>query len=63
VRNSTDFVSTLDYLHVGHHNMMVNFHVVSPFTRVLIKMTMDLLGWHFKEDILRLPPHLDDLLL
>jgi hypothetical protein len=31
---------------------MVSFDIVSPFTKVPIKETMDLLGRHFKEDVL-----------
>jgi hypothetical protein len=36
---------------------MVSFDVVSLFTKVPIKDTMDLLGRHFAEDILRLFRH------
>jgi hypothetical protein len=36
---------------------MVSFDVVSLFTRVPIKDTMDLLGRHFEKDILRLFRH------
>jgi hypothetical protein len=36
---------------------MVSFDVVSLFTRVSIKETMDLLGHLFEEDILELFPH------
>jgi hypothetical protein len=36
---------------------MVSFDVVSLFTRVPIKETMNLLGWHFEEDILRIFRH------
>jgi hypothetical protein len=34
--------------------MMVSFDVVSLFTRVPIRGTMNLLSQHFEEDILRL---------
>jgi hypothetical protein len=36
---------------------MVSFGVESILTRVPIKETMDLLGRHFKEDVLGLFPH------
>jgi hypothetical protein len=61
VRNSVEFVQTLGSFQDDPHDIMVSFDVVSLFTRVLIKDTMDLLGHHF-EDNLRLfrqslPPH------
>jgi hypothetical protein len=37
---------------------MVSFDIVLLFTRVQIKETMDLLGQHFEEDILRLFRHI-----
>jgi hypothetical protein len=52
VRNSMEFVLTLDSPQVNPHDIMVTFEVVSLFTRVPIKDTMDLLGLHFEEDIL-----------
>ncbi|PNF15534.1 hypothetical protein B7P43_G16534 [Cryptotermes secundus] len=57
VRNSMEFVHTLDSLHVDPHDIMVSFDVVSLFTRVPIKDTMGLLGRHFEENILRLFRH------
>jgi hypothetical protein len=41
----------------GPHDIMVSSVVVSLFTRVPIKDTMDLLGRYFEEDFLRLFPH------
>jgi hypothetical protein len=37
---------------VDTHNILVSFDVVPLFTKVPIEETMDLLGCHFKEDIL-----------
>jgi hypothetical protein len=44
VRNSTKFVNILKSLRVNPHDIMVSFDVVSLFTKVPIKDTMDLLG-------------------
>ncbi|PNF38064.1 hypothetical protein B7P43_G00358, partial [Cryptotermes secundus] len=44
VRNSMEFVHTLGSLHADPHDIMASFDVVSLFTRVPIKDTMDLLG-------------------
>jgi hypothetical protein len=37
---------------------MVSFDIVSLFTKVLIRETMDLLGRHFEEDVLGLFHHI-----
>jgi hypothetical protein len=47
--NSTDFVSIFRCLTLGHHS----FDVGLPFTRLLIRETLDLLSWYIEEDILR----------
>jgi hypothetical protein len=56
VRNSVESVRTLSSFQVGPHDIMVSFNVVSLFTRVPIKDTMDLLEQHF-ENVLRLFCH------
>jgi hypothetical protein len=52
-----EFEHTLGTLQVDPRDIMVSFDVVSLFTRVSIKNTMDLLGRHFEENILRLFHH------
>jgi hypothetical protein len=37
---------------------MVSFDTLSLFNRVPIKETVELLGWHFEEDVLRLFCHI-----
>jgi hypothetical protein len=57
VKNSTDFVQTLNSLRVDPHDIMVSFDVVSLFTQVPISETMDLLRPLFGENILPLFRH------
>jgi retron-type reverse transcriptase len=52
-----EFVHTLGSLQVDPRDIMASFDVVSLFTRVPIKNTMDLLRRHFEEHILRLFRH------
>jgi hypothetical protein len=54
MKNSTDFVITLDSLQFGPHDVIVIFGVVALLTKVPIKERMDLLVRHFEEDIPRL---------
>jgi hypothetical protein len=54
VRNSTEFVHVLSSLRADPHDIMVSFDIVSPFTRVSIEETLDILGRHFEEEILGL---------
>jgi hypothetical protein len=57
VRNLVKIINTLGSLQISPHDIMVSFDVVLLFTRVPIKDTMELLGRHFEEDILRLFRH------
>jgi hypothetical protein len=57
VRTSIEFVQVLSSLHVNTRDIMISFDIVSLFTRVPIKGTMDLLGRHFEEDALGLFCH------
>ncbi|PNF41399.1 hypothetical protein B7P43_G14428 [Cryptotermes secundus] len=57
VRNSAEFVHTIKSLRLNPCDMMVSFDVVSLFTKVPIKDTMDLLEGNFAEDVLRLFRH------
>jgi hypothetical protein len=52
-----EFVHTSGSLQVEPRDIMVSFDVVLLFIRVPIMDTMDLLGRHFEEDILRLLRH------
>jgi hypothetical protein len=57
IKNSIEFVQVLSSLQVDTRDIMVSFDIVSLFTKVPIKETMDLLGLlgrHFKEDVLGL---------
>jgi hypothetical protein len=49
IRNSIEFVQVLGSLQIGTHDIMVSFDIVSLFTKVPIRETMDLLGRHFEE--------------
>jgi hypothetical protein len=57
VRISMEFVHTLGSLQVDYCDIMASFNVVSLFTMVPIKETMDLLGQHFEADIFRFFRH------
>jgi hypothetical protein len=57
IKNSMEFVQVLSSLQVNTRDIMVSFDIVSLFTRVPIKETMDLLGRHFEEDVLGLFCH------
>jgi hypothetical protein len=52
IKNSIEFVQVLGSLQVDTHEIMVSFDIVSLFTKVPIRETMDLLGRHFEEDVL-----------
>jgi hypothetical protein len=54
ITNSLQFVQTLDSLKVQPEDIMVNFDVVSLFTKVPATDTLQLLGQHFEEDLLAL---------
>jgi hypothetical protein len=57
IRNSLQFVQTLDSLRVQPEDITVSFDVVSLFTKVPITDTLQLLGQHFEEDLLVLFRH------
>jgi hypothetical protein len=57
IKYSIEFVQFLSSLQVDTRDIMVSFDIVSLFTKVPIKETMDLLGSHFEEDILGLFRH------
>jgi hypothetical protein len=56
VRNSLQFVQTLDSLREQPQDIMVSFNVESLFTKVLVTDTLQLLGQNF-EDLLALFRH------
>jgi hypothetical protein len=57
IKKSIEFVQILNSLQVDTRDIIVSFDIVSLFTKVLIKETMDLLGRHFGEDVLGLFRH------
>jgi hypothetical protein len=57
VRNSLQFVQTLDSLRVKPQDITVSFNVESLFTKVPVTDTLQLLGQHFVEDLLVLFRH------
>ncbi|XP_023703193.1 uncharacterized protein LOC111862215 [Cryptotermes secundus] len=57
VKNSDEFVHTLKSFRLNPYDIMVSFDVVSLFTKVPIKDTIDLLGENFAEYVLRLFRH------
>jgi hypothetical protein len=57
IKNSIEFVQVLSSIQVATHEIMVSFDIVSLFTKVPIRATMDLLGRHFEEDVLGLFRH------
>jgi hypothetical protein len=54
IKNSIEFVQVLSSLQVDTNDIMVSFDIVSLFTKVPIRETIDLLGRHFEEDALGL---------
>jgi hypothetical protein len=58
VENSIEFVQVLSSVQVDTRDKMVSFDIVSLFTRVPIKVSMDLLGRHFEDDVLGLFRHI-----
>jgi hypothetical protein len=54
INNSIEFVQVFSSLQVDTRDIMVSCDIVSLFTKVPIKNTMDLLGRHFVEDVLGL---------
>jgi hypothetical protein len=54
VKNSEDFTQTLDTVRIGPKNILVNFDVISLFTRVPLNDALDLLTRRCDENILRL---------
>jgi hypothetical protein len=52
-----EFVQVLGSLQVDAHDIMVSFDIVSLFTKVPIRETMDLVGRHFEEYVLALFRH------
>jgi hypothetical protein len=52
IKKSTEFVQVLSSLQVDTHDIMVSFDIVSLFTKVPIRETIDLPGRHFEEDVL-----------
>jgi hypothetical protein len=57
IKYSIEFVQVLSSLQVDTHYIMVSLDIVSLFTKVPIRETMDLLGSHFEEDVLGLFRH------
>jgi hypothetical protein len=62
VKNSEDFAQTLDTLHVGSKDILVNFDVISLFTRVPLNDALDLLTRHFDANIFGTFPPCPDIL-
>jgi hypothetical protein len=56
-KNSFHFVQILESLQVQPEDLMVSFDVVSLFTNVLIVDSLDLLSYHFEDDVLALFKH------
>jgi hypothetical protein len=54
VKISIEFVHVLNSLQVDTRNIMLSLEVVSLFTKVRIKETMNLLGHRFEQDVLGL---------
>jgi hypothetical protein len=52
IKNSIEFVQVLSSFQVDTHDVTVFFDIVSLFTKVPKRGTMDLLGRHFEEDVL-----------
>jgi len=57
VKNSSQFVQTLDSIILQPEEILVSFDVISLFTNVPIVQSLDLLSKHFNKDILVLFKH------
>jgi retron-type reverse transcriptase len=57
IKISIEFVQVLGSIQVNTHDIMVSFDIVSLFTKVPIRETMDLLRRHFEKDVLALFRH------
>ena len=57
VKNPFQFVQILKSLRVRPKDLMVSFDVVSLFTNVLIVDSLELLSYHFEDDVLALFKH------
>jgi hypothetical protein len=57
VKNSSQFIQTMDAIKILPHELMVSFDMVLQFTNVPIDDSLKLLGLHFKEDVLALFQH------
>jgi hypothetical protein len=57
VKNSFQFIQTLESINIKPNELTVSFDVVSLFTNVPIGDSLKLLQQHFEEDILALFKH------